>query len=105
MPQKKTKTFVKKELIEMVSKKTGFSIERTTGLVEGALQVILKAMEEADPEIRIEIRGFGSLEVIRASAKPAARNPKTNEVIYVPPHRKARFKPGKYLSGILKEQK
>jgi len=103
MPNKKPRTYVKKDLIEMVSKKTGYSIDRSTRLVEGALQTILKSLAEADPEIRVEIRGFGSLEVIKASAKPAARNPKTNEVIYVPPHRKVRFKPGKYLSDILKE--
>ena len=48
-------------------------------------------------------RDFGALKVVRASAKPAARNPRTNEVVYVPLHRKVRFKPGKLLSNILKQ--
>jgi len=103
MSQEKCKTYVKKDLIEMVSKKTGFSIDQSSRIVEGVLQVILKFLTEADPEVRIEIRGFGSLEVVRASAKPAARNPKTNEVVFVPPHKKVRFKPGKYLYNMLKK--
>ena len=39
----------------MVSKKTGMSIERSTHLVEGVLQVISKVLTEADPEVKIEI--------------------------------------------------
>ena len=54
-------------------------------------------MAHADPEIRIEIRGFGAFGVKRAKAKPGARNPRTNELIYVPPYRKVFFRPGKLL--------
>ena len=86
----------------MVSKKTGISIDRCTIMVETILNIIVKILAEADPEVRIEIRGFGTIEVVRAAAKPAARNPRTNEVVYVPAHRKVRFKAGKYLSSVLK---
>jgi len=56
----------------------------------------------ADPEVRAEIRGFGAREVVKAAAKPAVRNPRTNVIYYVPPHRKMRFKAGKLHSSILK---
>jgi len=102
MPREKIKTYVKKDLIEMVSKKTGMSIERSSLMVEEILKVITNILAEADPEVRIEIRNFGTLEVKKAKAKPAARNPRTNEIFYVPPHRKVRFKAGKHLSSVLK---
>ena len=49
---------------------------------------------------RIEIRNFGIFEVKPTKAKPKARNPRTNEEIFVPAHKKIAFKPGK----ILKEE-
>lgn len=50
---------------------------------------------------RIEIRGFGVLEVKNTKPKPAARNPRTGEVVYVPARRKTHFKPGKQLKEAL----
>ena len=50
---------------------------------------------------RIEIRGFGVLEVKNTKPKPAARNPRTGEIVYVPARRKTHFKPGKQLKEAL----
>ena len=50
---------------------------------------------------RIEIRGFGVFEVKDTKPKPAARNPRTGEIIYVPARRKTHFKPGKLLKDEL----
>jgi len=36
-------------------------------------------------------------------AKPRARNPRTNEEIYVPAHKKTLFKPGKILKSHLQK--
>ncbi|MBU0712997.1 HU family DNA-binding protein [bacterium] len=41
--------------------------------------------------LRIEIRGFGVFEVKPTRAKPKARNPRTNEIVYVPPRSKIPF--------------
>ena len=49
-------------------------------------------------------RNFGTFEVKPASAKPNARNPKTNEVIYVPPHKKIHFRPGKIIKNELSKE-
>ena len=55
-------------------------------------------------KIRLEIRNFGVFEIKTTKAKPKARNPKTNEIIYVPSRRKINFKPGKKLSIKLKKE-
>jgi hypothetical protein len=60
-------------------------------------------MTEADPEVRIELRGFGVFEVKKVRANPRARNPRTNESLYIPSRRKATFRPGKHLKEILLE--
>lgn len=50
---------------------------------------------------RIEIRGFGVLGVKPTKAKPAARNPRTGEVVHVPARRKAYFKAGILINEAL----
>ena len=56
---------------------------------------------EADPEVRIELRDFGVFEVKKTKAKPKARNPKTNETVFIPSRRKTHFKPSKRLKEVL----
>ena len=97
------KTFVKKDVVKIVSQKTGYTHEKVAPIVDGAFKVLTNILSDASPEVRVEIRGFGVLGVKRAKAKPKARNPKTNEVIYVPPHKKAFFKPGKLLMSALQK--
>lgn len=56
----------------------------------------------ADPERRIELRNFGVFEVKKTKAKPTARNPQTNEPVFVPSRRKTLFRPGKRIEKVLK---
>jgi integration host factor subunit beta len=97
------KTFVKKDVVRIVSNKTGYTHEKVAPIVDGAFKVLTDILAKANPEVRVEIRGFGVLGVKKAKAKPKARNPKTNEVIYVPPHKKVFFKPGKLLTRALQK--
>ena len=97
------KTVVKKDIVNMVSERTKFSKERVSKVVDSVFSSIRDVMANANPEVRIEIRGFGVLGIKKAKAKPKARNPRTNEVIYVPPHKKTFFKPGKVLSEALQK--
>jgi nucleoid DNA-binding protein len=45
------------------------------------------------------------LEVKKTKARPKAkaRNPRTGEIVYVPPRRRTHFKPGKLLKEELKK--
>lgn len=58
-------------------------------------------MMEASPEVRIELRDFGVFEVKKTRAKPKARNPKTNETVFIPSRRKTHFKPSKKIKNVL----
>ena len=76
------KTVVKKDIVNMVSEQTSFSKERVSKVVDSVFSSIREVMASADPEVRIEIRGFGVMGIKKAKAKPKARNPRTNEVIF-----------------------
>ena len=96
------RTITKKDVSRRTAAIVGMEIYRAEKIVDSLFQAMRELMLEANPEVRIEIRNFGVLEVKNAKAKPKARNPKTNEVIYVPAHRKTQFKPGKLLKEALK---
>ena len=91
-------TTTKKDLALEVAKDTACRKSLTSKMVES----IFKAMRESlIAGNRIEIRGFGVFQVKNTKPKPAARNPRTGEIIYVPARRKTHFKPGKLLKDAL----
>ena len=96
------KTITKKDVTRRTAKTVGMKIYRVEKIVDSLFQALRELILEANPELRIEIRNFGVLEVKNAKAKPSARNPKTNEVVYLPAHRKTRFTPGKLLKEALR---
>lgn len=55
-------------------------------------------------ERTVELRGFGTFEVKLRKGKEKARNPKTGEIVSVPSHKVAVFRPGSDLKEQLKEQ-
>lgn len=97
------KTMTKKDVSKRVSDKLNQKIHEVEPIVDIVFDSIREILSEADPDVRIEVRDFGVFEVKTTKAKPKARNPKTGEIIYVPPRRKTHFKPGKLLKEILKQ--
>jgi len=71
--------------------------------VSTILDSLGELMMEADPEVRIELRDFGVFEVKKTKAKPKARNPKTNETVFIPSRRKTHFKPSKKMRQVLQQ--
>jgi integration host factor subunit beta len=69
--------------------------------VTSVVTAISDLLLQADPEVRIELRDFGVFEVKKTRAKPKARNPKTNETVFIPSRRKTHFKPSKKLKSVL----
>lgn len=98
----KIKTYTKKDLSLFLSKKKGMSLKDSKENVDEIFKIIRDILIEDSPYTRIEIRNFGVFESKPTKAKPRARNPRTNEEIYVPAHKKTRFKPGKILKEHLK---
>ena len=103
MATERVKTITKKDVAKRTATIVGEKIYKTEQIVDGTFQALREFMTEADPEVRIEIRDFGVLEVKKAKAKPKARNPKTGEIIYVPAHRKTHFKAGRLLKKFLQQ--
>ena len=97
----KVKTLTKKDVARRVSDLMDEPIYKSEPWVSAVIAAIGELMVEADPEIRIELRDFGVFEVKRTKAKPKARNPKTNETVFIPSRRKTHFKPSKRLKQIL----
>ena len=97
----KVPTITKKDVSKRTAKIVGEKIYFTEKIVDGVFTALRQIMSEANPEVRIEIRDFGVFEVKKTKAKSKARNPKTGEIIYIPPRRKTHFKAGKKLREVL----
>jgi nucleoid DNA-binding protein len=91
-------TVTKKDLARTVATTIGCTNNLTLQMVDSLFDAMRDTLIKGD---RIEIRGFGVLEVKDTKPKPAARNPRTGEIVYVPARRKTHFKPGKQLKEAL----
>jgi integration host factor subunit beta len=96
------RTFIKKDVVERVASRSQERPDTVAKVVNDTFTVLREIMSGNEPELRIEIRDFGVFEVKKTKPKPKARNPKTNEIIYVAARRKTHFKPGKLLKESLK---
>ncbi len=97
----KALTYTKKEIAKRVAERLGETVDGTSKYIDEAFKVMKDMLCEKEDRIRIEIRNFGVFEVKPTKAKPRARNPRTNEEVYVPAHKKTHFKPGKLIKNHL----
>jgi len=97
------KTFTKSDIAKEFSRRQGSSVRQSTKYVHEFFNIVSDMLKDDHPYTRIEIRNFGVFESKPTKAKPRARNPRTNEEIFVPAHKKTRFKPGKDLKEFLKK--
>ncbi|NNE71466.1 MAG: integration host factor subunit beta [Rhodothermales bacterium] len=97
------KTLTKKDVARRVSELVDSPIYKCEPWVGAVVEALGALMMEADPEVRIELRDFGVFEVKKTRAKPKARNPKTNETVFIPSRRKTHFKPSKKLKSVLQK--
>ena len=97
-------TYNKDDLVKKLSQKLLFSHEDMKFMVDNFLETILEILKQPKDIIRIELRNFGVFEVKPTKAKPRARNPRTNEEIFVPAHKKISFKAGKILKEELRKE-
>lgn len=87
----------KADIVSEIAKNTGLTKADTKAVVEGFLDTIANALSNGE---RIEIRGFGSFQVKRRTAR-TARNPRTGEVVPIPVRYVPIFKPSNYLKGLV----
>ena len=91
-------TITKRDLAQAVAQATGAKKIIALKIVDSVFTAMRDELVEGN---RIEIRGFGVLETKKTKPKPAARNPRTGEIVYVPARRKTHFKPGRVLREAL----
>jgi len=103
MSQERVPTLTKKDVVRRVSEHQNLPIYKCEPWVNAVIAGIRDLLISADPEVRIELRDFGVFEVKKTKAKPKARNPKTNETVFIPSRRKTHFKPSKLLKQELQQ--
>ena len=96
-------TFTKKDVTQRVADQLGLPRSQLTITVDTVFRVLREMLSEDLPRLRVEIRNFGVFEIKPTKAKPRARNPRTNEEVYVPARKKSHFKPGRPLQQVLKK--
>lgn len=97
-------TYTKKDIVRKVANNLNIPNEEVKLVLESVLDTISNIICEKSYLPRIEIRNFGVFEVKSTKAKPKARNPRTNEEIYVPPRRKVSYRPGKNIKNFLNKE-
>ena len=96
-------TYTKKDVTQRVAEKLNMPVSQMKGSVDAVFETLREIMSQDHRRMRVEIRNFGVFEVKPTKAKPRARNPRTNEEVYVPPRRKSHFKPGRLLKQVLRQ--
>lgn len=99
----RTPTLTKKDLARRVATIVDEPLYRCEPWVSATIEALHDLLASADPELRIELRDFGVFEVKKTLAKPKARNPRTNETVFIPARRKTHFKPSKRLRKELQK--
>ena len=90
----------KAKLITMVSEKMDIHLKAAKVIVDTLFDGIRESLERGE---RIEIRGFGTF-VVRHYGSYKGRNPKTGEIVDVPPKKLPHFKVGKELKEIVNKR-
>jgi integration host factor subunit beta len=90
-------TTTKKELTNKIAER----LKQKQMLVRDIVQEFLDlCIEELQKSNRLEFRDFGVFETVSRAARKA-RNPKTGEVVHVPPKTVVDFKMGKRMKGLV----
>lgn len=100
----KPRNYTREDIIRRTSDKLNLTHDEMKIILDTTLDTMVDILIENRSRIRIELRNFGIFEVKPTRAKPKARNPKTNEEVYVPPRRKIHFKPGKIIRQELQQE-
>ncbi len=99
----KIKTYTKNDIVKLVATAKGSNLRTSKVWVDEVFNALRSILLSSNPSLRIEVRDFGVFEVKPTKSKPNARNPKSGEIIHIPPRRKSHFKPGKLLRKFLSQ--
>jgi len=100
----KSVNYTREDIIRQAGDKLNLTHDEMKIILDTTLDTMTAILTKEQSHIRIELRNFGIFEVKPTRAKPRARNPRTNEEVYVPPRRKIHFKPGKIIRQELQQE-
>ncbi len=83
----------KKEIVKIIAERSNLPQLKTKQIVQWTFDAIVETLVT---EKRIELRNFGVFEVKRRKARKA-RNPRTDEQVFVAPKNVVTFQPGKTM--------
>ena len=89
-------TLTKADIISAVQTENGYSLKKSTGIVEILLEIIKRALESGED---VMISGFGKFQV-KNKGDRRGRNPATGDDVILPARRVVTFK----CSGRLRER-
>ena len=90
----------KTNLIKKLSENMKIQLREAKVIVDNMFDAMKEGLERGE---RIEIRGFGSF-VMRQYGGYKGRNPKSGEIVDVPPKKLPYFKAGKELRDLVNKQ-
>ena len=91
----------KKELIDVVAKKTGLSKKDSEAAVNAFTGTVTDVIKKGD---KLQLVGFGTFETSKRAARKG-KNPQTGEVIKIPATTVPKFKAGSALKEAAKKAK
>ena len=89
---------IKIDIVKRVADQLKIKDKEALMVVDSIIDAMKSTIKEHG---RMEVRNFGVFQVKETRPKPAARNPRTGQIIYVPARRKTHFRPGKLLKEEL----
>ena len=88
--------FKKLNLINIISRKTGFSKNFSKKLIDDILQIVSMKISRGD----INLKNLGTFKILNKK-KRIGRNPKTKEEFYISARKSISFTPSKKISKYL----
>ena len=92
-------TLTKMNIIRALAEKQEMEIAATRRVVQGTFDMITQALIQGR---KIELRNFGIFEIIERKGR-IARNPKSREEVFIPPHKVVKFRPGRIMEQQITE--
>jgi len=87
----------KAKIVDVVAQGTGLTKVETQTVIDGFLSAVSDALKNKE---RVDLRGFGNFKAVKRKARQA-RNPATNEPVFVAEHYAAVFKASKDLKKFI----
>ena len=94
-------SYTRKDITRRASYRLHLTSDETKTLVDCFFDVIYEMIIENKDKVHIEVRNFGTFDVLPTKKRQNARNPKTNEKVIIPARKKIVFKPSKKMKNEL----